>query len=153
MANYKGHLVGGLCAFGVTWYVVQLYCEPTALVSMEWFLFSLAGSLFPDIDTKSKGQHFFYWIMFGLLLYLTYMHKWRTAVYLSILSMVPLLVHHRGLFHNTLFNIMFPLVSAFIVGRYVPACNQRLIFDACFFIVGALSHLWLDLGIRRMLRL
>lgn len=153
MANYKGHLFVGTLFFLISLYAFSFYCAPTLLNGLEWFLFSLAGSLFPDVDVKSKGQNYFYWIVFGLLVFLAFMKRWRLAAYISIVSMVPLLVHHRGLCHRIWFVSGVPLLIALAFSSYVPHYTNRLLCDALFFVIGAISHLWLDLGLRKMLRI
>ena len=66
MPGYKGHLsvalalYGGLIAF--LWHTA-----PSLQTLVVWFIAICAGALFPDIDTKSKGQKYFYWIMFFIM--------------------------------------------------------------------------------------
>jgi hypothetical protein len=62
MANYKGHLIGGAVAYSIFLFVGRLH-NMSFYTVLEWLLFSLAGALFPDIDTKSKGQKLFYWFL------------------------------------------------------------------------------------------
>ena len=57
MPGYRAHLAGGLTVYGITIYLLRSYCG-SVFIAAEWMLFTLAGSLFPDIDTKSKGQKF-----------------------------------------------------------------------------------------------
>lgn len=152
MPGYKGHLAGGLVIFGLTLYVLSWYCVPTLLTVSEWLLFALAGSLFPDVDVKSKGQNYFYWIIFCLLILLLYAQKWKIFALASVLAMIPLLVRHRGIFHRAWFMILMPTSVVFFISSYIPHHHSRLMFDLLFFVMGALSHLWLDLGLKRMFR-
>src|SRR5438309_2217826 len=66
MPGYKGHLVGGTVAFGLLFFALVgvVVRQPSMLIAGEWLLFALAGSLFPDIDIKSKGQKYFYFDYF-----------------------------------------------------------------------------------------
>jgi len=66
MPGYKGHLVGGTVAYGLLFFglVGVVVKQPSMLTAGEWLLFALAGSLFPDIDIKSKGQKYFYYVIF-----------------------------------------------------------------------------------------
>lgn len=151
MPSYKGHLAGGIAAFCVGLYVVP-ECNPTMMTIFEWLVCTLAGALFPDIDTKSKGQKIFY---YGILIFLLYLvagnHK-ELLAFVSLLAMIPLVVNHRGLLHRLWFVILAPASCAFVVSLYFPAYALVLMYDTAFFIVGAVSHLWLDLGIKKMLR-
>lgn len=153
MPNYKGHIAGGVGSFCITLAVVTQYCCPSALTVLEWLGFSIAGALFPDVDIKSKGQRYGYWLIVLLLVTLLLRKRFEMLMSVSIIAMLPMLAKHRGLFHRTWFVIALPLGLWYLVAREFPAISQELLFDALFFITGAISHLWLDLGIRRMLRL
>lgn len=154
MPNYKGHLVGGFFFYLITLFIIGSFFMSVSLATkFEWLLFTLAGSLFPDIDTKSKGQKFFYILVFLLAIFLLAKNKITSVIILLFFCLVPLMVHHRGLFHRLWFIIATPAIISFIICCYLSGCNKIVFFDTVFFIVGAVSHLWLDLGFRRMLRL
>jgi hypothetical protein len=57
MPGYRGHLVGGTVAFAL----VCVITNPpfSAIGRSELLLLTCLGSLFPDIDTKSRGQRYF----------------------------------------------------------------------------------------------
>jgi hypothetical protein len=153
MPDYKSHLSTGSIVFSIVLLLVVPYYTPSVTTAAEWYLFALAGSLFPDIDIKSKGQRYFYWFIFLLLILLATTKRFIALSIVSILAMLPLLGKHRGLFHKTWFIIGAPYLL-----WYIAACRYRmfadaLFFDVLFFVAGALSHLWLDLGWRKMLRI
>lgn len=153
MSNYKGHLVGGLCAYLLTIYAVfSLGHDIHGIQSLKWLLLTLAGALFPDVDVKSRGQNYFYWIIFILLLFLLYMNNIRLMAFVGMIAIIPQLSRHRGIFHATWFIITMPVVIAALVWVHLPIARSMLVLDTLFFIVGALSHLWLDRGLRGMLR-
>jgi hypothetical protein len=154
MPGYKGHLTGGLVAYGVTLYALQstALVYPTPLATCEWLGFALAGSLFPDIDTKSKGQKYFYGVLLAIFIALLCSNRIELLAVLAVVALLPLLVNHRGIFHRAWFVMLVPLVLALICGMRSGLGCHVFLFDAFFFIVGALSHLLLDLGIRRMFR-
>jgi len=152
MPNFKGHLAGGIFIYLVAMYWILSNQTISLSTSLEWLLFTLAGSLFPDVDTKSKGQKLFYWIALALSLFLLSNNRMQEFVILGLCSLVPLLVGHRGIFHKTWFVILVPASIAGICCLYMPHCEKIIMYDTFFFIMGALSHLWLDLGIVRMLR-
>ena len=60
MPGYKGHIVGAALAFAGTLLVVSKTYPPTPLTALQWFLLTILGALFPDVDIKSKGQGIFY---------------------------------------------------------------------------------------------
>jgi hypothetical protein len=152
MPNYKAHLVGGASAYGIGLYLLRS-CHPTATMAAEWLLCALAGSLFPDIDTKSKGQKLFFSIIFLFLLYFLLGKQRVPFMVVSLLSLTPLLVNHRGLFHRLWFVILVPVSGALLLGAAMPQYAEMALWDSFFFVLGAVSHVWLDLGVRRMMRI
>jgi hypothetical protein len=151
MSNYKGHLAGGIFAYLIAIYCIIATQSPSFTTGLEWLLFTLAGALFPDVDIKSKGQKLFYWIILILMIVLLINDQTQALIIVAVLGVVPLLVRHRGIFHRLWFVILVPLVVAWILCLYMPQCNSTIMYDCLFFIVGAISHLWLDLGLRRMI--
>lgn len=151
MPGYRAHLMGGFTAYIFLLYIVQPL-KPTPLTMIEWLGFSLMGSLFPDVDTKSKGQLWFYrFVAFSLLVLATRRH-YAAAMMVSLASVAPLLVRHRGLFHRPWFIVSVPFVSALILSNYIPCYAMFCYYDALFFVVGALSHIWLDLGLMKLFK-
>jgi len=160
MPGYKGHLAGGCVAYvlmlGLLYGLssdILVKNSFSSLVALRWFICVLAGSLFPDIDVKSKGQKYFYWVILGFFLLLIMQRKFKLLAVSSIVSVFPMLVRHRGIFHKTWFVILAPLGLWALIGAYAPQYANAFFLDVLFFIVGALSHLWLDLGLKRMLRI
>ncbi len=153
MPGYKGHLTGGFVAFIALLFVMKQYHNPSMSTMIEWLSCTLAGSLFPDIDIKSKGQKWLYWVLFALFLCLFVRKSYCLLSLLGIVALVPMLVNHRGLFHKPWFMVALPASVALAVHCSAPHYFPLVARDALFFCGGALSHLWLDLGLRRMLRL
>jgi len=145
MPGYRAHLVGGLAVYGITIYLLRSYCG-SAFIAAEWLLFALAGSLFPDIDTKSKGQMFLYQILLIILIVLAIQRKFLIMAFLSIAAVIPIIARHRGLFHQPWFVVGLPAITALAIALYAPAYKKVIMFDAIFFILGALSHLVMDFG-------
>ncbi len=152
MPGYKGHLVGGALAFGVLFFLARLVVQPTWLTTAEWLGFALLGSLFPDIDIKSKGQKIFYWFVMVLFIVLIAQRRFQLLSYVSILAVIPMLARHRGLFHRLWFIIGMPTVAAALIVNCSPKYATPVFFDTLFFIGGAISHLWLDLGFSQMVK-
>lgn len=152
MPNYKGHLVGGTIVYLFILFICIGTIKLSLLSAIEWFLFTLAGSLFPDIDTKSKGQKYFYFGALLLFIFLTAQKQFQMVTCCSFIIMTPLLVRHRGIFHNPLFVIFVPLCVWVIIYSLIPRISHRFFLNMLFFIAGALSHIWLDLGTSQMMR-
>ncbi|MDP3889486.1 MAG: metal-dependent hydrolase [bacterium] len=155
MPNFKGHMCGGLAAYGI---VLAALCAwrgsmPGPMVAMEWLVFTLSGAMFPDIDVKSRSQNYFYWLIILLLIVLINTGRYALLASVSVFAIMPMLVRHRGLFHRLWFVILFPLTCWSVLNLYMPRVASVLWLHTIFFIVGAISHLWLDLGWRRMLRI
>jgi uncharacterized metal-binding protein len=151
MPGYKGHLVGGVITFGIV-FACMYTSQVTTATALEWLGFTLAGSLFPDIDIKSKGQKYFYWIFLALFLWLIYQKMHRLLAATSVVAIAPMLARHRGLFHKTWFVVGAPFLVCAVVGIYVPLVAKPLFCATIFFVAGALSHLFLDVGPRRMFK-
>ncbi len=155
MPGYKGHLTGGLTAFGITYVITT--ATKTIMVHgiipvVGLLICTLAGALFPDIDIKSKGQKYFYWMICISLVYLFYYKLFVPLAYVAIAATTPMLVKHRGLFHNVWFLIGGLGALSYALVLYVPKYEQAILAHTLFFFVGALSHLWLDFGFERMFR-
>ncbi len=155
MPGYKGHLTGGLTAFGITY--VAVTATKTIIVSgiipvVGLLICTLAGSLFPDIDIKSKGQKYFYWLVLVSLIYLAYHKQFMPLAYVAIAATIPMLVKHRGIFHNVWFLIGGLGALSYTLMLYMPKHEQTVFVHTLFFLAGALSHLWLDFGFVRMFR-
>ncbi len=147
MPGFKGHLVGGAALYGALIYAGYNWLQPSPIVAAEWLVFMLAGSLFPDMDVKSKGQNLFYAIIFVVFSMLLLHGCYKMVAFLSILALIPMLVRHRGLFHAWWFVIAFPCVLGLILSYCMPEYTRAIMFDAGFFALGALSHLALDRGL------
>ena len=150
MPNYKKHLVGGSVAYVILLFLLRS-TKPSLITAGEWLIFSLAGSLFPDIDIKSRGQKYFYRIVMLLFILLSVQKQFELLAGCSILAIVPMLVRHRGIFHRWWFIILISMAIWTTISIATPALSRPVFFDLLFFIAGAISHLWLDLGFRRMI--
>jgi hypothetical protein len=150
MPNYKGHLVGGFIAYVLLFFALGCYgCSYTR--ATEWLLFTLAGSLFPDIDIKSKGQKYFYYIVFIFFIFLSCKGHYQTLSLCSFIVITPMLVRHRGIFHRLWFIVFIAFLAWCLISIIVPSMSYSLFLNTLFFIVGAISHLWLDLGFSKMI--
>lgn len=108
---------------------------------------TLMGALFPDTDTDSKGQNFFYGILvvLDLALMIKGMYKW--AAVLGFCAMLPAVGRHRGWTHTwwAMLIVPLPLLLLPVVFYGVPAAGPAPFYAAA--VAGYFSHLVLD---RRM---
>jgi len=149
MPGYRGHLIGG----GIT-YIIILQCIkalqiPTCML-LQGFIFCIIGSLFPDIDIKSKGQKIFYSSALIVLCCFLYYERTDLFIGLSFLALIPLLVKHRGIFHQMWFLIFISITMGLVVGNYHAAYSSWAMNNAFFFLAGTLSHIFLDKMITRL---
>jgi LexA-binding, inner membrane-associated putative hydrolase len=150
MPGYKGHLAGGVVTYAVGLYLLHSYC-PSGFVAIQWLGCTLAGALFPDIDVKSKGQKYFYWVVLALFGLLIYQKQYRLLSVASIASVIPMLARHRGVFHKISFIIGLSFGTWLCVHMYVPSLSKMFLYFSLFFAAGALSHIMLDFGPKRFL--
>jgi uncharacterized membrane protein YecN with MAPEG domain len=155
MPNYKGHLAGGVVTFCILILTI-LGCFSQSInlhQIMQYFASCLIGSLFPDIDTKSKIQKKFYTILLLLFIITLAQNNFLIFSALSFIGLLPLIVHHRGLFHKPLFIVTVGLFFVLICHMYIPCITNNIYINILFFVFGAFSHIILDVGIKRFFRI
>lgn len=131
MPNYRVHLIGGLTIFLLTNYFMG---SNGLLIN---FCCAMFGSVFPDLDTKSKVQIISYRLLGLFIVGLIFLHAWHKIIYFVPFLLFPLVIHHRGITHSFWF---ISLISAFI-GFFLPTIGT---LGAINFFLGALSHILLD---------
>jgi LexA-binding, inner membrane-associated putative hydrolase len=155
MSSYKGHLLGG-CAVYLCIIMSAALCSVIETESlfrwMRWLCCTLIGALFPDLDTKSIGQKWFYRALLVASIMLIVYDQQKIFTIVSLGSLIPLLVNHRGLLHRWWFILGVAGVYVVAVTSLAPVQSDIALYDACFFLAGAASHLWLDGGFRLLLR-
>ena len=152
MSGYRGHLVGGAITFVGSYLALSLLKVSIPINPLQLFCFTLFGSLFPDIDTKSKVQIFSYRIAFIAFCVLLYLQYWNAVALAGFVLLIPLVVHHRTLTHKKWFIVAVPTVLYAVVTIYQPRYAIAVLWNGIFFVLGAFSHLVLDYGFKRGLR-
>src|SRR5690606_38041463 len=109
MANYRGHVVGGLlCNTGYLalsqFFPGNLFAQTEGILSHWQFalgLYVVAAlfALWPDVDTNSKGQDIFFGTAFIFNVLLVATGRFEAAAYLGLLAMTPIIGKHRGWTH------------------------------------------------------
>ena len=111
--NFHGHMVGGVVA-GVVAVAVGLAAGELDYVPLsvdiDWrdaatqkgaavFVTALFMSLFPDLDTASVIQRWFYRAMFILMAVVYFNGRFDVFVLLAFLALLPAIHQHRGWTH------------------------------------------------------
>lgn len=163
MANYKGHIGGGLVfsaayAAVLTFVPVERFAEHAGVLQ-NWqaifavFVIGMLFALFPDVDTNSKAQDIFFGIVFPLDILLIWQGSIQAAAYLGLIAMLPIVGHHRGWTHKKWAMFVIPLPILVIPYLYndqiLPA--STVYYGAA--VVGYFSHLLLDGLIWRRFRI
>lgn len=156
MSSYKGHLLGGLFIYMLIVVAAACYAMMSTVSFaqlIEWLLCTLAGALFPDLDIKSIGQKWFYRALACMSIIFLISEKQQLFTIVSLCGLVPLLVNHRGMLHRSWFIIGIACLYMIVIANVAPSYIEAAFADACFFVLGALSHLWLDGGWRLIIRI
>ncbi|MBP9765526.1 metal-dependent hydrolase [Candidatus Babeliales bacterium] len=149
MPSYRVHLVGGFVTYLGILQCVKLY-DPSLSTIVQGFIFCMLGSLFPDIDIKSKGQKLFYSLLFVVLLLLLYKQQYCGFVVSSFLGIIPILVRHRGVFHHVWFLLLLACVGSFLVQYWCNYFSKVMMYNCWFFFAGTISHVVLDRVVSRL---
>lgn len=154
MANYKGHIAGGLAAgmvysLAMTAVPVEHLAEYATLLS-DWqalaavFVIAMLFALFPDVDTNSKAQDIFFWLVFIVDVLLIWNGLFVAAAFLGLVAMLPIVTHHRGWTHAKWAMIAVPLPIVLVPLLY----SEKLLPIATVYygaaVTGYFSHLLLD---------
>jgi membrane-bound metal-dependent hydrolase YbcI (DUF457 family) len=162
MANYKGHIAGGLGA-GVAYTTALSFLpgeitEKTGGILSDWqmlagmFIVSMLFGLWPDIDTNSKGQDIFFGAAFVVDIILIANGYLEAAAYFGLLCMFPVLGKHRGWTHSkwAMFVVPLPIVLVPYLNKSEILATYMVFYGAA--VAGYFSHLLLDGRIIRSIR-
>jgi len=150
MPGYRAHLACALGLYGIVLFLVGSTLQ-SWMVGLGGLVAMGAGALFPDIDIKSKGQHYLYRI-YALILIIVLFFYWRYStqmwidliICIALITIAPMLARHRGITHSPPFIMLLGLGVWVIGAGLYPAHTATLFFYAVCFMLGALSHVWLD---------
>lgn len=154
MANYKGHIVGGVVftavyAAAMLFVPVEQFAESARLLQ-DWqamaavFVIGILFGLFPDVDTNSKAQDIFFGIAFPIDILLIWNGNIQAAAYLGLVAMLPIITHHRGWTHSKWAMFVVPLPILIIPYLYDSAMLPISIVLYGAALAGYFSHLFLD---------
>ena len=155
MAGYKGHLAGAAVFFAGYFaalvYVFSIDAAYRQFSSLEMVAYPVAifalvmmFGLWPDVDTDSKGQNFFYSIFFVVDVFLIVVGEFEMAAYLGLFAILPALGHHRGWTHTWWAMLLIPSPLLVLPYLHVP---ERPLIGLPFYgaaVIGYFSHLFMD---------
>ncbi len=154
MANYKGHIVGGVLAgaayMAAIIFVPLTYFAEVAGVLQGWqaivavFVLAVLFGLFPDVDTNSKAQDIFLGLAFVTDVLLIVSGNIQAAAYLGLIAMLPIITHHRGWTHAKWAAFVVPLPILLVPFLYNQAILPVSLVYYGAAVAGYLSHLLFD---------
>lgn len=154
MANWKGHVVGGVAIGGAYMaalsYVPVAYLAETAGLLGNWqalaacLVLSILFALFPDVDTNSKGQNIFFGLALAVDIILIANGYIQAAAYLGLIAMLPVVGKHRGWTHSKLAMFLVPLPIIAVPYLYNEAMLPISIIYYGAAVAGYFSHLLFD---------
>ncbi len=156
MPNYRGHLVGGAVTYGIV--VAALVTTRPAFHPriddlILWLIMCLLGSLFPDVDIRSKGKHIFYHFLLLIMIVALITKNWNAIWFIGFAALFPYFMRHRGAMHSIWFIFAAPFLA---IAGLTLFYGNKIITPAfgcyIFFVAGALSHLILDFGFIRLIK-
>lgn len=151
MPGYKGHLTGAIILYGIL-ALFAAYSNFYFPDAIQGLFFICLGALFPDVDTKSKGQKLFY-LFLGIALIVSLLRGYYSSlVVMTTFAFLPLIVSHRGLFHKLWFLTVLTVAIVWLLAESFPGNRISIFFNGLLFFLGIISHLVLDFGIVRMFK-
>ncbi|HLB93640.1 MAG TPA: metal-dependent hydrolase [Candidatus Babeliales bacterium] len=156
MPGYRTHLLAGAALAAGLIYLLASFTNLAPIMpstSLEWLGCALFGALFPDIDIKSKIQIKLTSLLILVLTVLVILKKYKLALILALVSLFPVLAKHRTIFHSPVFILFLASLVAISTAIYQPVLLTRVILDLLFFVIGAFSHIYLDMGLKRFIKI
>ncbi len=146
MPGYKVHLTGAAVLGGGTLFALHhfQYFQPSPMLAAALLATCLLASLFPDIDTSSKGRGIFYILLAGLDVVLIVNREYQWAALVGLVAMLPALGNHRGWTHTWWAMLAVPMVVLAVPYGLFQATWQSLVPFLAAAVLGYFSHLALD---------
>ncbi|MCL4380132.1 metal-dependent hydrolase [Candidatus Dependentiae bacterium] len=147
MANFVGHCMAGIVTATIVSYLAicnGMIHNTTALAMIA--ASTLLGALFPDLDTKSIIQLWLYRAIALSLIVLYFNNITMLMIIVPVTLLIPMIVRHRGIFHQVWFLIFCATIGGAIAHRYGDLSWPLTVLLVVGFLFGAFSHLILDFG-------
>ncbi|QQR49225.1 metal-dependent hydrolase [bacterium] len=154
MPGYRAHLSAGLIMWLAIWYLtVALLYQPTWLDLSCGLLLSLIGSIFPDIDIRSKMQRLFYLASILIIPVALLSQAWQFFFCFAAFAFLVAIIRHRTITHQSWFLVLMPGFFSLYLGYFNQNSFNHIISFYLFFVAGALSHVFLDKSITKIKRI
>ncbi len=146
MASYKGHIAGGAIVYALFMVALAFLAgsPPNWNDGPVYLALVLMGALFPDVDTNSKAQRWFYSIFFILDVGLILNARYEYAAFLGLFAMLPIIARHRGWTHSIWAMILIPLPIILLPYALLKTDPRPLISFYLCAVAGYGSHLAID---------
>ncbi len=143
MPGYRGHIFAALLFCGLL-YLFPFWKSLSLVGKILCIGIAVFFGLWPDVDTKSKGQTIFLICFLIADAILIYRHEYKRAAYLGLLIVLPLVSRHRGWTHTFTAMILIPgaLYLSFI--HYWGGTGYDLLPYFLAAILGYASHIAAD---------
>lgn len=143
MAGYKTHIAGALLFCGFL-YMFPFWDPLPWPGKTACVLIAVFFGLWPDVDTKSKGQLIFLTIFVVVDSILILRREFERAAYLGLLIVLPVMARHRGWTHQWLAMLLIPAGLFLIALKYSGASPHDLLPYLLAALLGYASHLVID---------
>ena len=152
MPGYRGHLAfaGWLVILVLLLITTNFHVTKTAV--LEWILFALLGTVFPDSDTHSMGRKITHFLLMIFLLISLCCRNFILSVIISAIFLATKMSRHRGFFHSMNLLVLIGILLIILTDKN-PAYRQICLIDFCFFSLGYVSHILLDRRFKKVRRL
>lgn len=151
--NFKGHVTGGAISSSIVFvssYFLAIsiteIAEPIVLAFICFFM-----SLFPDFDTASIPQRWFYRALLVLVIYLYSLSEYEMIALCAFIAPLPLLHKHRGWTHWKITPFVISIIIVLLYDQEKGLLEQDVVvtvMNYAMFVVAVVSghytHLLLD---------
>ncbi len=143
MSGYKGHIAGSLLFCGIL-YLFPFWNPLPWIGKGACIVLAIFFGLWPDVDTKSKGQYIFLLCVLIIDAVLIYREDYKRAAYLGLLIILPIMARHRGWTHSLPAMILIPGGLYLAALHYYHGAPYDLLPYFLAALFGYASHLILD---------
>jgi hypothetical protein len=90
----------------------------------QLFALTLFFSLFPDLDTSSIPQRWFFRAILSSMIALAWFDRYRLAALVGVVALLPVVDHHRGWTHWRLAPLIIPTLLFLLFGFWNAAVGD-----------------------------
>lgn len=143
MPGYKSHIAVSLLFCGFL-YLFPFWASLSWVGKVGCIAIAVFFGLWPDVDTKSKGQYLFLVCVLLADLYLIIRQDYKRAAYLGLLIIFPIMAPHRGWTHSLFAMFLIPGALYLAILHYSGGTAYDLLPYLLAALLGYASHLIVD---------